>query len=50
MIADALTKIVMIKGATCGCILEEHGASALFVSAEGTIQVTRDWEGDALAA
>jgi thiamine biosynthesis lipoprotein len=43
MIADALTKIVMIAGADAEQVLEHYGASALLISADGDVQITSDW-------
>ena len=43
MLADALTKIVMISGTGAGELLEQAGASALLVSADGEVQITPDW-------
>jgi FAD:protein FMN transferase len=40
MIADALTKVVMIKGVDSGELLEYHRAGALLISAERDIQIT----------
>ena len=47
MIADALTKIVMIRGEAAGALLAELGAAALLVSAEGQVSASRDWPGAA---
>jgi len=43
MIADALTKIVMISGTDAIALLEQHGASALLISTDGNVQITPDW-------
>jgi FAD:protein FMN transferase len=43
MIADALTKIVMISGTDAVALLEQYEASALLISADGDIQITSDW-------
>jgi thiamine biosynthesis lipoprotein len=43
MIADALTKIVMISGTGAVDLLEQYAASALLISADGDIQITSDW-------
>jgi FAD:protein FMN transferase len=40
MIADALTKVVMIKGADAGGLLEHYGAGALLISSERDIQIS----------
>jgi FAD:protein FMN transferase len=42
--ADALTKIVMAAGEIAGPLLEFYGASALFVTARGSVHVTADWQ------
>jgi thiamine biosynthesis lipoprotein len=43
MIADALTKVVMIAGETATDLLTRHKASALAVLKSGDIRVTPDW-------
>ncbi|MDH2382881.1 FAD:protein FMN transferase [Bradyrhizobium sp. CER78] len=43
IIADALTKVVMISGTDAGDLLEHYGANALLIAADGDIQVTSDW-------
>jgi thiamine biosynthesis lipoprotein len=43
MIADALTKIVMIAGANATPLLELYNASALLISADG-VQISPDWQ------
>ena len=40
MIADALTKVVMIKGTDAGGLLEHYGAGALMISGERDIQIS----------
>ncbi len=51
VIADALTKVVMISGLASAALLEHYGASAMFISANGHGHVTSDWaEGAHLAA
>jgi thiamine biosynthesis lipoprotein len=40
MMADALTKVVMIRGTEAGDLLEHHGAGALIVSRDGDVQIT----------
>jgi thiamine biosynthesis lipoprotein len=45
MIADALTKIVMISGLEAAAPLAHYGASAIFVSADGDVRATSDWQG-----
>jgi thiamine biosynthesis lipoprotein len=44
MVADALTKIVMISGQRAAGILKSYRASALFVSAAGDVFVTPEWQ------
>jgi thiamine biosynthesis lipoprotein len=44
MVADALTKIVMISGERAAGILKTYHASALFVSAAGDVCVTPEWQ------
>ena len=44
MIADALTKIVMIAGTDATELLEHYNASALLISADGDVQITPDWQ------
>lgn len=44
MVADALTKIVMISGTDAGDLLAHFGASALLVSADGDLHITSDWQ------
>ena len=43
MIADALTKVVMISGTDAGELLESYRADALLISADGDVQITSDW-------
>jgi FAD:protein FMN transferase len=43
MIADALTKIVMIGGTDTIGLLELYNASALLVSADGDVRISPDW-------
>lgn len=43
MVADALTKIVMIAGIDAIGLLEQYNASALLISANGDIHITPDW-------
>jgi FAD:protein FMN transferase len=40
VIADALTKLVMIAGTGASGLLEHYGAGALFVSSDGDVQIT----------
>ena len=44
MVADALTKIVMISGERAAGILHAYQASALLVSAAGDVCVTPEWQ------
>jgi FAD:protein FMN transferase len=44
VIADALTKVVMIAGEAAAPLLRHYGASALFVTARGEVHVTSDWK------
>jgi FAD:protein FMN transferase len=44
MVADALTKIVMITGQHAAGILQTYEASALLVSAAGDVRVTPEWQ------
>ena len=51
LIADALTKVVMIAGEDATPLLENYGASALLVLTSGDVLVTPNWQGaDSLAA
>lgn len=43
MIADALTKVVMLSGESAAPLLARYSASALFVSAGRDIRATREW-------
>jgi len=43
LIADALTKVVMIKGEAATPLLDRCRASALLVAADGQVRVTSDW-------
>lgn len=43
MIADALTKIVMIAGTEAIGLLEHYNAKALLISTDGDVHVTPDW-------
>src|ERR1700733_7882175 len=44
MVADALTKIVMISGERAAGILHAYQASALLVTAAGDVCVTPGWQ------
>jgi len=43
MVADALTKIVMLCGTNAGELLEHYNASALLISTDGDVHITPDW-------
>jgi thiamine biosynthesis lipoprotein len=43
MIADALTKLVMICGTDAGEWLEHYNAAALLIAADGSLQITSNW-------
>jgi thiamine biosynthesis lipoprotein len=42
MVADALTKVVMVAGTDAAPVLEHYGAGALMMSADGHVQMTED--------
>jgi thiamine biosynthesis lipoprotein len=44
MIADALTKVIMIGGAQAEQLLSRYQASALFVLESGDVWITPDWQ------
>jgi thiamine biosynthesis lipoprotein len=44
MLADALTKVVMVAGPSATALLEHYRAGALMVARDGTVQMTRDFE------
>jgi thiamine biosynthesis lipoprotein len=44
MIADALTKVVMIAGEAADNLLQHYRASALFVLESGDVWITPDWQ------
>jgi thiamine biosynthesis lipoprotein len=44
MIADALTKVVMIAGEAAANLLQRYRASALFVLESGDVWITPDWQ------
>jgi FAD:protein FMN transferase len=50
MIADALTKIVVIAGTDASPLLDHYRASALMVLSSSTTQVTQNWKGTASLA
>jgi FAD:protein FMN transferase len=43
IIADALTKVVMLAGTEAAAPLSHYRASAIFVSADGDVRATVDW-------
>ncbi len=43
LLADALTKVVMVAGEGAGPLLARYGAAALFLSVHGAVHVTRGW-------
>jgi thiamine biosynthesis lipoprotein len=45
MVADALTKVVMLKGLEAGPALERYDAAALLIASDGSIHATTDWPG-----
>jgi thiamine biosynthesis lipoprotein len=45
MIADALTKVVIIAGVASLQTLDHYGASALLVTANDEVHATPDWQG-----
>jgi FAD:protein FMN transferase len=44
MIADALTKVMMIGGKDASGVLEHYAASGLFMTRNGDVLATADWE------
>jgi thiamine biosynthesis lipoprotein len=50
MMADALTKVVMIAGEGAMDLLAHYRASALVVTAAGDVAITADWQDDVRAA
>jgi thiamine biosynthesis lipoprotein len=44
MIADALTKVVMIASEKAGPLLQDYGASALLILESGDVRITPDWQ------
>jgi thiamine biosynthesis lipoprotein len=44
MVADALTKLVMIAGESAAPLLAHVGASALMVGRDGDVRVTPCWQ------
>lgn len=50
LIADALTKVVMIAGFASAPVLRQYDASALFVSVQGEVYTTVEWNNGAVLA
>ncbi|MFZ0508064.1 MAG: FAD:protein FMN transferase [Methylocella sp.] len=50
LLADALTKIVMVGGEASAPLLRQFAAAALFVSAEGEVYITPEWRDAAVLA
>jgi thiamine biosynthesis lipoprotein len=50
MMADALTKIVIIMAESSAPMLRQFGASALFVTADGEVRVSPEWQDAAVLA
>jgi FAD:protein FMN transferase len=44
MIADALTKVIMVVGKQAECLLHRYHADALFVLESGDVWITPDWQ------
>lgn len=44
MIADAMTKIVMISGTDASSLLEVYNANALLITSDGQVQISPDWQ------
>jgi thiamine biosynthesis lipoprotein len=44
LIADALTKVIMLTGRDASEVLEHYGASGLFMTRNGDVLATADWE------
>ncbi len=44
IVADALTKIVLLSGKRAAGLLKTHAASALIVSAAGDVHITPEWQ------
>jgi FAD:protein FMN transferase len=50
ILADALMKIVMIGAEASAPILQQFGASALFVAADGDVRISSEWQDAAVLA
>jgi len=44
MVADALTKLVMIAGEESLAVLEHYQSSAMLISRDGVIKVSGNWK------
>jgi thiamine biosynthesis lipoprotein len=44
MIADALTKVVMLAGPSAGPVLDHYAADAMIMRADGSLQMTQDFD------
>jgi len=44
MIADALTKVIMLAGPSAGPVLDYYAADAMIMRADGSLQMTQDFE------
>jgi FAD:protein FMN transferase len=43
VLADALTKVVMLAGERALSVLDQYAAGAMFSSPDGTLPTTSDW-------
>ncbi|HEY8005768.1 MAG TPA: FAD:protein FMN transferase [Methylocella sp.] len=50
LLADALTKVVMLMAEASAPLLRQYGASALFVTADGEVRVSAEWQNAAVLA
>ena len=50
LLADALTKVVMLMAEASAPLLRQFGASALFVTADGEVRVSAEWQNAAVLA
>jgi FAD:protein FMN transferase len=50
LLADALTKVVMLMAEASAPLLRQYGASALFVTADGEVRVSPEWPNAAVLA
>ncbi len=44
IVADALTKVVMIAGEAASAVLDRYGAGALMVAADGDVRINSSWQ------